>query len=157
MKRRTILGAMGLAVNKDGKFLLTQRHQPDTPAWHLKWNIPGGGIEFGEDPEAALVREFYEELRVKPTLLHPLPIPVNIVWYAKETGYDHDFHLLMLCYIVDIGVQQVDISQDPEQETCDYRWFTLDEAKKVETLPHTTETIGKALAILQGNAILTSN
>lgn len=142
MKKRTILGAMGLAISAD-KFLLTQRYQPDTPAWHLKWNIPGGGIEFGEDPIAALKREFWEELRVKPTLLMPLPLPVNIVWLARDTGYDYDFHLMMHCYAVDIGNQKIDITQDPEHETCDYRWFTLKEANNVECLPHTIETITK--------------
>lgn len=145
---------MGLAVNSQGKFLLTQRHQPQTPIWHLKWNIPGGGIEFGEDPEAALIREFWEELRVKPTLRLQYPVPVNIVWYGQETGYDFDFHLLMLCFVVDIAGQKIDISQDPEHETCDSRWFSLEEAKKLETLPHTIETVEKALELLRNNATM---
>jgi 8-oxo-dGTP pyrophosphatase MutT (NUDIX family) len=146
--KKVLLGAMGLAVNDKKQVLLTQRFQPSTPAWHLKWNIPGGGIEFGEDPEAALIREFWEELRVKPTLRHPLPIPVNIVWMGDRTGQPYDFHLMMLCYVVDIGDQKIDITQDVEHETCDYKWFTLEEAKKIETLPHTVETIERALALV---------
>lgn len=147
MKRKVILGAMGLAIRGD-KFLLTQRHQPDISAWHLKWNIPGGGVEFAEDPLTALHREFWEELRIKPKLLLPLPLPVNIVWYGKDTGFDHDFHLMMHCYAVDIGDQAVDISHDPEHETRDFRWFTLAEAKKVETLPQTISTIENIFHLL---------
>lgn len=138
---------MGLAIRGD-KFLLTQRRQPKVPAWHLKWNIPGGGIEFGEDPVSALNREFWEELRVKPKLLMPLPLPVNIVWYGKDTGFSHDFHLLMHCYAVDIGDQVIDISHDPEHETSNFRWFTLEEAKKVETLPQTISTIENIFQLL---------
>ena len=153
-RRRTVIGVTGLAVNKQGQFLLTQRHQPDTPAWHNKWNIPGGGVEFGESPEDALIRECWEELRVKPTILLAQPIPVNIVWYAADTGYDHDFHLLLLCYIVDIGDQEIDLTHDPEEETSDYRWSTEDELAEVDGLPQTVETVKKALNLVKEHDIL---
>jgi 8-oxo-dGTP pyrophosphatase MutT (NUDIX family) len=148
MRQKTMIGVIGLAVNQDYQFLLTQRNQPDTPAWHLKWNIPGGGLEFGEDPITGLEREFWEELRVKPTLIHPQPIPVNIVWYAKDTGYDHDFHLILLCYLVDIGKQKIDLTHDPEEETCAYQWFSLDELDALETLPQTKETVRTVLRLV---------
>lgn len=154
MKQKMIVAVTGLAVRSDGKFLLTKRHQPTTPIWHNKWNIPGGGLEWGESPEVALVREFAEELGVKPTILHAQPIPVTALWYGRDTGYDTDAHILLLCYVVDIGDQVVDVTLDPEKETSEYSWFNLEEAKKIETLPQTIETITTALDVVARRGII---
>ncbi len=57
-------------IERDGHVLMAQR-----PAHkHLggKWEFPGGKIEPGETPEAALHRELHEELGVTIELLRPL-------------------------------------------------------------------------------------
>ena len=47
-------------IQRDGRILIGQRkdlgHHP------LKWEFPGGKVEPGETPEAALIRELQEEL-----------------------------------------------------------------------------------------------
>ena len=64
--RKISVAALWLPVSTDGKkVLLTQRHAPGNPAWHLKWQIAGGGVDFGEEMEAAVLREMHEELHVK--------------------------------------------------------------------------------------------
>jgi len=154
MKQKTTLGVLGLAVNKQGQFLITKRYQPDTPAWHNKWNIPGGGVKFGEDPEDTLRREFWEELRVKPRILHPLPIPVNVIWLDKTTHANIDLHILLLCYLVDIGNQTIDLTHDPEEETSAYQWYLPNELDAVDCLPQTVETVKKALSLVKQHDIL---
>lgn len=151
-RQKSVMAVIGLAVRSDGSFLLTQRNQPKVPIWHHKWNIPGGGIEWGETPEEALKREFMEELGVVPIILYPHPIPVTALWYGKDTGYDTDAHILLLAYKVDIGEQVVDITQDLENETSDVRWFTVSELDALDTLPQTKETVRAILSLVDKSA-----
>lgn len=73
-------------VDPDGRVLLTQR--PDGKSMAGLWEFPGGKIEDGEAPEAALIRELREELGIETweSCLAPLT-------FASH-AYD-DFHLLM--------------------------------------------------------------
>ena len=49
----------------DRRLLICQRRRDDTSP--LKWEFPGGKVEPGESPEAALTRELREELAVTLT------------------------------------------------------------------------------------------
>lgn len=77
-------------VGEEGKVLLQQR----APGRHMAglWEFPGGKIERGETPEAALVRELAEELGidVEPTALQPL---------AFASAGNQDRHMLLLLYL----------------------------------------------------------
>ncbi|MGA8763929.1 MAG: NUDIX domain-containing protein, partial [Candidatus Sulfotelmatobacter sp.] len=50
-------------IQKDGKLLVCQRTRHQTMP--LKWEFPGGKIEEGEQPRAALRRELEEELGIQ--------------------------------------------------------------------------------------------
>jgi 8-oxo-dGTP diphosphatase len=54
-----------------GQVLVAQR--PPEKHLALKWEFPGGKIEAGEEPEAALVRELREELGCEVVVGRPLP------------------------------------------------------------------------------------
>ena len=56
-QRRAVVGA---AVLHDGRVLAARRTTPAAAAG--RWEFPGGKVEPGELPEAALVREVREEL-----------------------------------------------------------------------------------------------
>ena len=73
-------------VDPDGRVLLAQR--PDGKTMAGLWEFPGGKIEDGEAPEAALIRELREELGIETweSCLAPLT-------FASH-AYD-EFHLLM--------------------------------------------------------------
>ena len=51
---------VGAAILRDGRVLAARRTTP--PAAAGRWELPGGKVEAGETPEAALVREVREEL-----------------------------------------------------------------------------------------------
>jgi 8-oxo-dGTP diphosphatase len=77
-------------VDADNRVLIAQRPKGKTLAG--LWEFPGGKLEAGERPEAALIRELHEEIgiTVKEACLAPLT-------FASH-AYD-DFHLLMPLYI----------------------------------------------------------
>jgi 8-oxo-dGTP diphosphatase len=81
-----LLVAACALIDADGRVLLARR-PPGRPLAGL-WEFPGGKMEPGETPEAALVRELEEELGIKvaPKCLAPLT-------FASHT-YEA-FHLLM--------------------------------------------------------------
>ena len=58
MTRRTLV--VGAAVVRDGRLLAARRTTPPEAAG--RWELPGGKVDAGESPDAALVREIREEL-----------------------------------------------------------------------------------------------
>lgn len=86
---RLVLVAAVALIDADGRVLLAQRPQGKSMAG--LWEFPGGKVEPGETPEAALMRELAEELGIETwrSCLAPLA-------FASH-GYD-DFHLLMPLY-----------------------------------------------------------
>ncbi len=89
MNRLVLVVACAL-VDADRRVLVTQR--PPGKALAGMWEFPGGKLEPGERPEAALVRELAEELGI--TVEPPCLAPLSFASHA----YD-DFHLLMPLYV----------------------------------------------------------
>jgi len=87
---KTLLVSAVALVDADGRVLLAQR--PEGKSMAGLWEFPGGKVEQGETPEAALVRELQEELGIDTwqSCLAPLT-------FASH-AYD-DFHLLMPLFI----------------------------------------------------------
>ena len=77
-------------IDSDGRVLLAER--PEGKIFAGYWEFPGGKIETGETPEAALVRELDEELGVdtKDSCLAPL----GFVSHPYDTH-----HMVLLLYV----------------------------------------------------------
>lgn len=88
--RKLLLVAAAALIDRQGRVLITQR--PAHKALGGLWEFPGGKVELGEAPEAALVRELKEELdlNLEPDSLDP---------FAFASHAYPDFHLLMPLYI----------------------------------------------------------
>jgi 8-oxo-dGTP diphosphatase len=77
-------------IDADGRVLVTQR--PEGKQLAGLWEFPGGKLEPGERPEAALIRELAEELGI--AVEEPCLAPLTFASYGYE-----GFHLLMPLYI----------------------------------------------------------
>jgi mutator protein MutT len=63
MKHRFPLLVSAGIIHRNGQVLVGQRRRSDRHP--LKWEFPGGKVEFGESPQEALVRELAEELQIQ--------------------------------------------------------------------------------------------
>ncbi len=57
-------------IEREGRILIAQRKR--TGQHPLKWEFPGGKVEPGEEPEAAVVRELEEELAIRARVDHEI-------------------------------------------------------------------------------------
>jgi 8-oxo-dGTP diphosphatase len=73
-------------IDADGRVLLAQR--PEGKSMAGLWEFPGGKVEDGETPEAALIRELKEELGIDTW--HSCLAPLTFASHACA-----GFHLLM--------------------------------------------------------------
>ena len=88
--QHVVLVAAVALVDTDGRVLLAQR--PPGKSMAGLWEFPGGKVNPGETPEAALIRELVEELG----------IDVSASCLAPLTFASHsypEFHLLMPLYV----------------------------------------------------------
>lgn len=88
--RPPLLVAAVALIDRDDRVLLAQR--PPGKSMAGLWEFPGGKVDPGETPEAALIRELREELEVDTE--ESCLAPFTFASHAYE-----DFHLLMPLYV----------------------------------------------------------
>jgi len=88
-KSKLVLVVAAALFDADGRVLLAQR--PVGKSMAGLWEFPGGKIEAGETPEAALKRELQEELNIKVNETRLKPLHFTSHHYPN-------FHLLMVLY-----------------------------------------------------------
>ncbi|PIR83876.1 hypothetical protein COU18_02240 [Candidatus Kaiserbacteria bacterium CG10_big_fil_rev_8_21_14_0_10_51_14] len=131
--------AAAVLISKDGKILLARQKPGGRGVFAGKWVIVGGGIEEGEDPRAALDREFMEEIGVDIS-----PYEAELVEESagegekslRGTGERVFCKMRFLNYRVvihDKHAAEVEVTIDND-ELSEYRWFEPPELKNI-TLP----------------------
>lgn len=86
---KTVLVSAVALIDVDGRVLLAQR--PPGKSMAGLWEFPGGKVEPGETPEAALIRELNEELGIETW--NSCLAPLTFASHSYES-----FHLLMPLY-----------------------------------------------------------
>ena len=91
------------------------------------WEFPGGKIEPGETPEAAIIREIKEELDTEI-------IPFKM-FHTVEYDYP-DFHLSMDCFYATVKKGELIL-----KEAKSAKWLSADELDSVNWLPADMEVV----------------
>jgi len=134
------LGAYAVAV-RPGAVLLTRLSSRGFPAG--SWALPGGGVDHGEPPYEAMVRELYEETGLVPRAARLADVhSVHVVERGRDDRLE-DYHGVHVLYAVD-----VDVSAEPRVTEADgttdlARWVPLDQAPRLPTLPVVDHVMGR--------------
>ena len=120
MKTVKVVAAVITASNENGEKMIfaTQRGYGE---FKDGWEFPGGKVEPGETPQAALKREIMEELETE----------LEVGELIETIEYDYPtFHLSMDCFWAEIVKGDLVLR---EHEAA--KWLTKDELESVDWLP----------------------
>ncbi|MFJ2518202.1 NUDIX hydrolase [Cellulosimicrobium cellulans] len=123
------VAAYAVIVREDGRMLLPHWSEGD----HGGWTLPGGGIDPGEHPEAAAVREVAEETGYDVELDGLLGVDSIVVAAAdrlRVEDRDRALHAVRIVYSAHVVGGELRVEED--ESTDDVGWFTPDE---VDALP----------------------
>jgi len=130
MPKRIVPVVIG-AVVKEGKVLLTKRQEWDLKEYqeikNSPWQIPGGGLEFNESTENCVVRELKEETGLDVEIIGLLP---KVFYNVRGT-----WHGLFICYSCRMKDEEQKVVIN--SEASEWGWYTLEEIKKLPSLPLT--------------------
>jgi mutator protein MutT len=104
-------------VIKDGKILILKRAHDDVQKPNI-WEIPGGRLELGEDPQEGIKRETKEETGIDIEVLHP----INVRHFVRDDGQT----ITMLIFLCKALNDDVTISE----EHSDFDWVELEKCKE---------------------------
>lgn len=119
-----------IIVNDDNKVLVLQRSDKTSRAHG--WDFAGGGVDTGENPLDAVIRETLEETRLSID-------KINIL--STSHGQTDGGEYVMLGYSAHTSDTEVYLSWEHES----YKWITMDELSELD-LPETHRSIIDAYA-----------
>jgi ADP-ribose pyrophosphatase YjhB (NUDIX family) len=127
---RTRLGGYALCTDDEGRVLLARLSviEVDVGAWTL----PGGGVEFGEHPDHAVVRELEEETGLVGEIESVAGV-FSHVYRQSRAAEGSDLHFLGILYHV--RLVGGDLRDEVDGTTDAARWFSraeLDDVRLVE-------------------------
>ena len=102
------------------------------------WTLPGGGLDFGEPPAVAVLRELAEESGFDGELIELADVSDRL-FPGPVDGIDGKMHAIRIVYRVRIVGGELRDEVDGSTDTC--AWFTLKDASRL----HLTELARRAV------------
>ena len=136
---RTRVGAYAICLDDAGRILLC--HLSPTVLPGEVWTLPGGGLEFGEAPSAAVIRELSEESGYEGEVTGLADVSDRLFTDPDDGAR---MHAIRIVYRVRITGGELRDEVDGSTDTC--AWYSPDEATSL----HLAELAGRAVRSLRG-------
>ncbi len=136
MKNKKMYFAVKGLIFKEGKLLILKRSKTED-CFEDMWDIPGGRINFGEEPEEALKREVKEETNLEIEVKNP----VRVWTFFKDRGNTQVIGITMLC---EYKKGEVILSKEHE----DFKWIIPEEIKNYKVHGGIKKEVEEALSII---------
>ncbi|MGN7411754.1 NUDIX domain-containing protein [Paenibacillus sp. SAF-068] len=142
MNRHTHLGVYGLVTWQD-RFLLIHKARG---AYQGQWDLPGGRLEFGEQPETALHRELEEETGLTHLQVMIRSAESTVVKWVYQGEPEELHHIGMLYDVVLTEASQPDrIKKEPDgEDSLGADWFTLEQVRDLSLTPFAVYMISQS-------------
>lgn len=130
MCERKTVKVVAAVIRRGDRIFATQRGYGD---FKDGWEFPGGKVEPGETPEAAIVREIREELGAD----------IKVTGFLTTIEYDYPkFHLSMDCFWAELkdGTEMTLLEHEAA------KWLTMDEIDSVDWLPADVKVVEEIMS-----------
>lgn len=108
-----------MVKNGEGKILVMRRTKT-APTRPLDWDIPGGGLQFGEDPKVGVAREVREETGLEIKNIKPIEV-ISFLNPNKEFW-------VHIYYQADALSDSITLSFEHDQ----HKWITKEEFSNLD-------------------------
>lgn len=128
--------AVGAIVFRDGGILLVKRGAEPNQG---RWSLPGGVVERGETVEAAIVRETWEETRVR---VRPLDVFHVADFIQRDRGRIRWHYVL-----IDLLCEYVDGEPMPGTDAANARFIPLPELAEHDVVETAADVVRRASVV----------
>jgi ADP-ribose pyrophosphatase YjhB (NUDIX family) len=143
---RTRIGSYALCLDSDGRVLLCRiAHGYPAPG---VWTLPGGGLDFGEHPDAGLMRELDEETGLVGRIDDLLVVHSHLV-PAEQMAANPPLHSIGIIYRVSIvGSTEPRVEVNGSTDACG--WFSPGEVRRLPVTSIVREALAAAGVLEEG-------